>query len=157
MDMERLERVWQRVQGGAEAPVAAPEERSEREELEAFWIDAVEERRACESLMRRNGTCRQTLETMRESMRCREGQIQTEYFLRFGNTPAVPGARRHWRSGVISSLRELYVHLEETAGKYEQAAETHAREQLGVLYSRYAAEARHFAAAVRALVEKTQS
>lgn len=155
MDMERLQRVLSRVQGDEKTPAMPDKGQGEREELRALWIDAAEEQRRVESLMRRSAVCRQKLAPCAESLRRREAEMQCEYFLRFGDSPVRSAERRARQKGVLSALRELYAGMEATRKHLEAAAARYAAERFGETCAAFAEEERRHAAAVRALLEQT--
>lgn len=149
MDTERFQRVMERVYGGKKPE---PGENSERERLTRCLTACRRTIDIMSTLSDRSPVCGRMLRPAVVSARRREREMQTEYYLRYGDVLSA-GRSPLSQTGTLRLLREGCLAAKEEADAYARAADGSAREA-SERWRLYEAQARTAEKLCRTLLEQ---
>ena len=154
MDVQKLERVWKRMQTAGQAPAPAPPGGDTLGGLRRFITG---EKPAWEALSRLSRRCREPVRTVLTRVREEKAQVlrqlQREYFLLAGDVFR-PGEAKNREEGVLTTLRKLHLGELQRAGEYRRAAEAGGGTRLPALYRRLAEREEALAGELLRLLER---
>lgn len=156
MDMQKLERVWKRMQaaGQAEPDPVSPE----GDFLGSLRRFIAGERQAWEALSRLSRRCgepgRTALARAREEKARVLRRLQKEYFLLTGDNFRAQKTGPGREEGVLTTLRKLHLKELSRAGEYRRAAEAGRGTRLPALYRRLAEREEALAGELLRLLER---
>jgi rubrerythrin len=147
--LQNFDRVWSRVNGGAEQPPA--QENGDAEALREFIADESRDEAFYRALAGRAGAAARTLRCIAADERGHRRDLQMEYFMLTGDTyaaePSCPVA-----GPVLDAMRSACANELKGAENYLAAAGATKSERLGELYRLHASDEKTHAEALRSLI-----